>query len=796
MATDTAPLPTAHSGAFAGPAPADGRTAPHPTDPTRHLWQLPVLLLGIGVFVSAWQGWLPVGRNDPASAFTRDIAALKASYEKLTPDATDLKSQLNNVAKSVETFPEHAPQARFHLGSGYVRLAEITPSADEARGYWTLAQQHFALVTAEQLRDSNDRPKLDFRSAKVRAAIGLPEAPNADLVALLIQVLSAPPPGEEGGETRRLIADLALRKSPMDFALAKASLTQYLVSAGTSTPPAALARARLRLGAIFLELHEYEPARKWLAQVGGDAPSEVLAPAKAGLARALMADGDFLGAAKELEALRTIQGVPALYRTGAAYDLAVCKLRANDRDSATKYFEEAIRGTGAEAAAAAVQLADLHLHSPDAARHKLAVELLADAVKGVKSAAEYKSELVPVTDVQAAFELAVTTLLADGAFEPALKAAETYAAVAPVPRERERRADVLAAWGAALKKTNGSAKPKLKAAADEFAALAEFQPKTDGKLEMFRRAAALYRQADEPALAATRLKEAAKLPGIPEPALGPLLTDLANAMLAAKQTDEVWKVFREILATPGAASTATRYRIAREFVDTRHPGLVPIGRALFEQIAKQQNIEPNEREFHERALTELANDLIQQKNFVDAEARLRAQLALYKDGPESQLAKLLLGVCLLQRAATLGPAEALKLRTEAVTKFKEIVADCDKAAQSRGGKLTEREAWLRLQASLRVLQCYQQMSDKEQARNLLFEGATLRDRYKGTIEELIILSLMYKAYEKLEDAPRARATREQMRDVFEKLPATAFTHQTGEYSREYWVKFWFATEPK
>ena len=69
MATDTA----------VAPAPSAA-----PTDPTRHLWQLPVLLLGIGVFVSAWQGWLPLGKNDPGAAFLRDIDNLKASYEKQT----------------------------------------------------------------------------------------------------------------------------------------------------------------------------------------------------------------------------------------------------------------------------------------------------------------------------------------------------------------------------------------------------------------------------------------------------------------------------------------------------------------------------------------------------------------------------------------------------------------------------------------------------------------------------------------------------------------------------------------
>ncbi len=777
MATDTAALPTTH-----------------PTDPTRHLWQLPALLLGVGVFVSAWQGWIPLGRNDPASVFTRDVATLKTSYEKLTPDPAELKSQLNKVAGGVEAYPEHAARTRFHLGSGYSRLAEVTGQPDEARGYWTLARQHFELVTDKQLRDPNDVPKLSFRTAKVRAAIGLSaDTPTAE-ISLLMQVLSLPPPGDEGGETRRLIADLALRQNPPDLALAKVSLTQYLTAAGIATPPASLARARLRLGEIFVRTKEYDQARKWLAQIGGDAPADVLAPAKALLARLLMAEADYVGAAKELDVLRTAPGISPQYRTDAAYDLAVCKLKARELDAATKLFEEAAKGTGEEATASAVQLADLHLRSTDPARHKLAAELLADAVKGVKTAADYKNELVPINEVQTAFELAVTTLLADGAFGPALKVADTYAAVSATGRDREKRADVLAAWGVAIKKNGGDAKPKFKAAADEFAALDVFQPKTDGKLEMLRRAAAMYRQADEPATAVLRLKEAAKLPGIPESFVGPVWIELADALLAAKQTDEVWKIFNEVMASVGPTSTATRYRLARQFVDSRHPGLVPVGRALFEQIAKQQNVDANEREYHERALTELANDLIRQGNFADAESRLRSQLQLYPIGSEAQLARLLLGVCLLQKAAapSVTAASAAEMRLEAVTVFRRIVTECNDT-EKRNGKLLEREAWLRLQAALRVLQTYQQM---KKPNDLLAEADQLLDRHKDTVEELIILSLMYHAFKQLNEPGKALTLRDRMRDAFDKLPPSAFTQQTGEYSRDYWLKVWFAPDPK
>ena len=781
MATDTA-------------APATS-PAPVPADPTRHLWQLPVLLLGIVAFVAAWQGWLPLGRADPKDAFTRDITALKAAYEKVTPDPVELKSLLNKVAAGIEGYPQQAPLARFHLGSGYVRLAEITPALDEARGYWMLAHQHFELVTDRQLNDPTDAPRFAFRKAKAKAAVGLPpEAPVADIV-LLATVLSTPPPGEEAGETHRLVADLAMRLNPPGIVQAKLSLTQYLTATGIATPPASLARARLRLGDLYLYEKDYEQARRWLEQIGADAPPDVLAPSKGLLARVLMAEGNFPGAVKEWDLLRGAPNVHPALRLTAAYQLGACKLKLRETDAAARLFEEAAKGEGPEATAAAVQLADLHLRTTDPARHKSAADLLAGAVKGVGKSSDYDPTLVQLNELQAAFELAVTTLLADGAHEHALKAAEAYAVVCAPGRDREKRAEVFGAWGEALKKKKGEdPKPKFKSAADEFAALAAFQPKTDGKLDMLRRAAANYRQANEHATAAARLEEALKLKDFPEPMLAPVWVELADALLAAGRTDGVLKIFNKVMSESGPLGTATRYRLARQFADSRHPGLVPLGRALFEQIAKQTNVSGAEREFHERALTELANALIREGNFADAEGRLRTQIGLYANGPEAGLAKLLLGVCLLQRAnaPNVQPVDASKMRNEAVTTFKQLVAECD-AAERRNNKLTEREAWLRLQAALRVLQTYQQM---RMPRDLLFEAAALLERHRGTVEELIILSLVYHAFKQLNDPGKALDTRDRMKDVFDKLPPSAFTQTSGEYSRDYWLKTWFTDAKK
>ena len=92
-----------------------------------------------------------------------------------------------------------------------------------------------------------------------------------------------------------------------------------------------------------------------------------------------------------------------------------------------------------------------------------------------------------------------------------------------------------------------------------------------------------------------------------------------------------------------------------------------------------------------------------------------------------------------------------------------------------------------------MLQTYQQMKKPQ---DLLFEAAPLLDRYKNTVEELIVLSLVYHAFKQLNDTGKALDTRDRMKDAFDKLPPSAFSQPTGEYSRDYWLKVWFPPDPK
>jgi hypothetical protein len=152
-------------------------------------------------------------------------------------------------------------------------------------------------------------------------------------------------------------------------------------------------------------------------------------------------------------------------------------------------------------------------------------------------------------------------------------------------------------------------------------------------------------------------------------------------------------------------------------------------------------------------------------------------------------------VCLIQRSSatlpsTPDPATAGKLRDEALKYFKQIVFDTDEILK-RNGKLGDREAWLRREAGLRVLQTYLQM---KKPNDLLVEADKLRDRHRNSVEELIILSLIYHAFKQKGDVVRERQIRDQMKELFDRLPAASFTADKGEYSRAYWEKVWFTPD--
>lgn len=785
MATDTA-------------APKPPKTRP---DPTRRLWQVPVFLLGVAVFTAAYTGWLPSGLTVGQSEFKKDLANLKAAVERLPSDPIELKSQLQRIAGAAESFPEDEPIIHFTLGSGYVRLAELTPDPADARSYWVLARQHFDSVRPDQLTDAFDQDRLAYRAAKARAADLTGNTPPAEMLVTRNR-LTFTPSGEEPGEAPRLVAELSLRMIPPDLKNAKESLAAYLADAGLSTPRASIMRAKLRLGEVLRLLGEYDGAKQWLSQIGRDAPADVIPVAKTHLAHVRMAEHDWVGAAREWEQVRASQNLPSDLRSSAAYNLGVCRLLSKPPDpvAAAPLLEEASKSDGPEASAAAIRLADLRLGTPDRQKHTDVVGLLAIAVKGVNGPGDYKGRL-PINEVRAVFELAVQILSADGAFESAIEVVNTYRAVAEGGRDREKRAEVFAAWADAVPKIGGDAAPKFAAAAAEYEALAALRSAPTDKAALGQRAAALYRKAGKAEAAITALKLAVAIPNLPDDQAGPLWVEYASALMEANQPDAI-KAFEEAMLQVGPASTTARHHLARLLLDPDPQlapqlaaKLAPLGRALLEQVAGKEQVVEAEQNDHERAMVELAQIEIRERNFAAAEARLRTQLKHYPAGPQSSVGRCLLGVCLLQRAdpkAKQPVPDPTQAREEALGLFKQLVADVNARRQVK--KSTKDDEWLYVQSNLRILQAYLGLAKPNE---VLYAAAPLRQEFAGRVEELIVLNWMYHAFKLLAKPESMLTVRSQIQDVFQQLKNKpgAFPGGPKEYTREYWEKEWLAPDP-
>jgi RNA polymerase sigma factor (sigma-70 family) len=196
---------------------------------------------------------------------------------------------------------------------------------------------------------------------------------------------------------------------------------------------------------------------------------------------------------------------------------------------------------------------------------------------------------------------------------------------------------------------------------------------------------------------------------------------------------------------------------------------------------------PHSKEAKPAAGDEAIHKLMKDGNFAGAESLLRSRLAS-RNKLERAADQLMLGVCTLNRAGSAKPADAPKLFEEAWEHLG--------SASSEAGSITlqdESAVWVRTQAQLFGLVVLQRQNKTDQ---LLTAATALLSKHRGTVEELIILSLVYHARKQQNDQDKARETRDKMREAFDALKEKpgAFTRDSGEYSRKYWEETWFKSE--
>ena len=135
--------------------------------------------------------------------------------------------------------------------------------------------------------------------------MGLPANTTVAEVRLQMAILANVPFSEEPGEAGRLQADLAMRITPPDLASREGGVDALPHHhgnghAGRVAGPGEVPPRRRALSPQGTDL-----ARKWLEQIGSDAPIDVVAPGRFLLARVRVAENkDWLSAIRDLEVVR------------------------------------------------------------------------------------------------------------------------------------------------------------------------------------------------------------------------------------------------------------------------------------------------------------------------------------------------------------------------------------------------------------------------------------------------------------------------------------------------------------
>lgn len=486
------------------PEPAGHDAADRP--PAR-LWQLPLFLVGLGLFLFVYYVH-PTRRGDTDDRrFDRSLAAIRALLTRPAVEADSTLNLAEAAYKDAKRFPQRAGEVTFLLGSAHARKAEAIfdqkGTVDQlrltvAREHLSNARQHLEKATTLGVADA-DRPRLQYRLARV--CFLLNEQPETIVKYLAPIVEKCDDPVE--GYQMLIPTYLRLPQPDVKAALEASDKLRNVPSISEE----AMAQARLQAGELHLRDAQPDAAHKVLERITSQAPAALQVQARALRVRSYLDQGKFDKAASLLVQAKSDRNEPAENLGRIYLDLGLCYFKQQQPDEAIREWEQCLKGgPGPEQRAAAYHLADLHLHGPGGPEK--ALESLAGALAGAPAPADWKDELVELTRLSELCERAIQAT-AKPQRDLALRWTQTYQKVALAGRAHQLRADLLAQagreqWqaGTADAGVKEQALKVLREAAKTYAAAGAANPDTNARAELLWKAAdlALLVQDSEPAI--------------------------------------------------------------------------------------------------------------------------------------------------------------------------------------------------------------------------------------------------------------------------------------------------------
>ncbi len=405
-----------------------------PREPPRRLWQAPVFVLGLGVFVAFWfcQPYFKPDSN------RIDARVIKGVREDLGRDNCDLAATVNTLKRLLDRgVPEElAGEAHFLYGTAEIRLAE-TAEAGLARNHWLTAHDQLDEAEKQGVPEA-DQAKLQYRLGKVGFYL---ESESANKVAdrLAGSVTAA----DDKAEGYNLLTDAYLRLTPPNLEAALAANEQLRL---LMAPDETLARAKLKGGEILLRMRRPKEALEVLERVGNQAPPAILTRAR--MLRAQCKQEERLwDAAVTLWQTALDGAVTPPEAASIRYNLGLCYVRLELRESAAPIWDECVKtSNGDEKYAAALGLAELHVQTGNGDKALESMEL---ALRSVQKPEDWNNKLLDRAQAGALIERCCQTARQAGKFELVMGLVALYERLAMPGRALVMRGDVAADWARA-----------------------------------------------------------------------------------------------------------------------------------------------------------------------------------------------------------------------------------------------------------------------------------------------------------------------------------------------------------